>query len=138
MRYPDVATMNVVAVQTLLHTASSTSWLILDARSLDEFTVSHLPGAVPLDTGTTKTDGEIDKIAGSKNRPILVVCSVGLRSAKQALKLQSRGFMRVTHLEGGLFEWVNQGHSLVRQGKRVHEVHPYNLLWGLLLRPPHE
>lgn len=138
MWYRDVATMDVVAFQTLLDTASSTGWLILDARTHDEYAFSHLSGSVPLDTEITKGDGEIEEIAGSKSRPILVVCSVGLRSAKQASKLQSRGFMRVAHLEGGLFEWVNRGHRLVSQGKQVHKVHPYNLLWGLLLRSPPE
>lgn len=138
MRYPDVATMDVAALQTLLDGPSSTGWLILDARTLAEFNFSHLSGAVPLDAGTTMTDGEIEEMAGSKNRPILVVCSVGVRSAKQALKLQRQGFLRVTHLEGGLFEWVNQGHRLVDQGDPVRKVHPYGRIWGLLLHPPHE
>lgn len=137
IRYRNVARLDAVALQALLDTPSSTGWLILDARTHDEYAVSHLPGAVPLDTGTTKTDEEIEVIADSKTHPVLLVCSVGLRSAMQALKLKRSGFKRVAHLDGGLFEWVNRGHTLVSQGKCVHKVHPYNLLWGLLLRPPH-
>lgn len=137
-RYPDVATMDAVDLQALLNTTSSSDWLLLDARTWAEFSCSHLPGAVPLHAGANQAEQTIERIAGSRNRPILVVCSVGVRSAKQARKLQRQGFRRVAHLEGGLFEWVNRGHTLEKQGQRTHLVHPFNRLWGLLLRPLQE
>jgi len=50
-------------------------------------------------------------------------------------RLRERGFQKAVNLEGGLFEWVNQGHQLVHEGLPTTLIHPYNRLWGLLLKP---
>ena len=61
--------------------------------------------------------------------------AVGVRSAAVVKRLRQRGFRKAVNLEGGLFEWVNQGHQLVHEGLPTTLVHPFNRFWGLLLKP---
>jgi 3-mercaptopyruvate sulfurtransferase SseA len=61
-------------------------------------------------------------------------CSIGYRSAAIIEDLERAGIQNVYNLEGGLFDWANQGRPIYRGEERVEEVHPFNRLWGLLLR----
>jgi len=108
--------------------------LVLDARTTAEFNVSCLPGAVLIGDGE-----EMLRSAplgnAARERPILVCCAVGVRSAVVVKRLRERGFRKAVNLEGGLFEWVNQGHQLVHEGLPTTLVHTFNRFWGLLLKP---
>lgn len=44
------------------------------------------------------------------------------------------GFTRVSNLYGGIFEWVNEGHPVVRNGMPTEEVHAFSKTWGIWLR----
>jgi len=48
--------------------------------------------------------------------------------------LKRAGIDNIYNLEGGLFEWANEDRPIYRGTDRVHEVHPFNGVWGLLLR----
>ncbi|MCP9916954.1 rhodanese-like domain-containing protein [Cyanobium sp. ATX 6F1] len=134
LRYPSAPSIRSDELQRALAIQRPGDWVILDARTAAEFNVSHLPGAVLLADG-----GELLGLAPSKEasleQPIVVCCSVGLRSAAVVNELQQRGFRRAVNLEGGLFEWVNHGHQLVQGGRPTTEVHPFHRFWGLLLKP---
>ncbi len=102
---------------------------LLDVRQEAEYRVSHLRGAVRVDPG-----GEPRLPAGAgKDTPIVVYCSVGYRSSALAERLTARGFTRVRNLEGSIFEWANQGLPVVRDGREVSQVHPYDRKWERLL-----
>ncbi len=103
--------------------------LLLDARSPGEFEVSRLPGARRVDPDAR----EYDLGAIPAERPIVVYCSVGYRSAAVARRLERAGHDRVYNLEGGIFAWANQGRPVQREGLRVYEVHPYDRRWGRFL-----
>ncbi|MCP9772726.1 rhodanese-like domain-containing protein [Synechococcus sp. Tobar12-5m-g] len=106
--------------------------MILDARTAAECHVSGLPGAVRIaDGGKIPGLGSLGE--ASLEKPIVVCCSVGLRSAAVVNRLQQLGFRRAVNLEGGLFEWVNHGHQLVHGDQATKRVHPFNRFWGLLL-----
>ncbi len=92
--------------------------------------MSHLRGARRVDP-----DGGIPEFvrALSKDTPIVTYCSVGYRSSKLATELQAKGFTNVRNLEGSIFEWANRGYSVVRDGREVREVHPFDKAWGVLL-----
>ena len=127
-----------------LTTAELAAWLgdetrpapvLLDARAPAEYAVSHLPGARRVDPGASAARlvsalGDLDR-----QRPVVVYCSVGVRSAGVAARLAQAGFGHVSNLEGSVFRWANEGRPLVRDGRPVREVHPYNAAWGRLLRP---
>ena len=111
-----------------LQDSSRLSPLILDIRRLDEFAVSHLPNArhVPPET----SDIELRKLLKKIEQPIVVYCSVGYRSGKMAQRLKKLGCNNVTNLNGSIFSWATEGHSL--QGSN--QVHPYNIMGRRMLR----
>ena len=51
-----------------------------------------------------------------------------------AQRLSEAGFTNVVNLEGSIFEWANQGHPVYREDRAVALVHPYDAVWGLLLK----
>lgn len=104
--------------------------LLLDARAAEEFGVSHLRGAVLVDSDSALGEALEGVDPG---RPIVVYCSVGYRSAKVVRDLQGMGFQNVTNLEGSIFAWANEGRPVFRGGESVAWVHPYDERWGKLL-----
>jgi rhodanese-related sulfurtransferase len=133
-RYPGTPTIRSDDLPTILAMQRAGDWLILDARTEAEFKVSSLPGAVLFaDGGEVSVPGAPGK--ASREQPILVCCSVGVRSAAAVQQLRQRGFRKAVNLQGGLFEWVNQGHQLVHEGQPTTLVHPFHRFWGLLLKP---
>ncbi len=108
-----------------------TNVLFLDAREWSEFQVSHIKNAryVGYD------QFEIAKLQSiSKNQKIVVYCSVGYRSEKISEKLKAAGFTDVSNLYGGIFEWVNQGNTVVdEKGKVTENIHAYSKTWGVWL-----
>ncbi len=129
-RFPDVTQLSTVELAAVLK-EDKRKPLLLDARTSEEFAVSHLPGAklTPSIKEAVQAIGPLDK-----NYPIVVYCSVGYRSSELALKLEELGYENVENLEGSLFEWANEGRPLYSDSTRVHVVHPYNKYWGQLLR----
>jgi rhodanese-related sulfurtransferase len=104
------------------------SYLFLDSREEAEYNVSHILNArfVGYKSFTTSSLSSIDK-----KKPIVVYCSIGKRSENITKKLKEAGFVNVTNLYGGIFEWVNQGHPVFNnQNKKTENVHAYSRFWG--------
>lgn len=129
--------------QTLMDTTQSQP-LILDARSEAEYAVSHLVQARQLDSNADLAIASA-LINVSKDTPIVVYCAVGYRSARVAQQLMKAGFENVSNLEGGLFQWANEGRiaqkicpgALVYHEQPTQMIHPYNAVWGTLLNTQH-
>jgi len=114
---PQVRTMNDV--------------LLLDAREWTEYQVSHLKNAMFV--GYDQFDMDRLKLI-NKNQKIVVYCSVGYRSEKIADKLKQAGYTNVSNLYGGIFEWVNQGNTVVdAHGGVTENIHAYSKTWGVWL-----
>jgi len=79
---------------------------IVDVREPDEFNgpLGHVPGATLIPLGT------LSKSAGSlaKDKPLVVVCRSGARSAQATLILGKAGFEKVANLSGGMLRWRAQ------------------------------
>jgi len=65
--------------------------------------------------------------------PIVVYCSVGVRSARLARALSATGAKQVFNLRGGIFEWANRGLPLVGPAGPARSVHGYDAEWAVLL-----
>ena len=100
---------------------------ILDAREPGEYKVSRLPGSVHVGFENFNIESIPDM---SKKSPIVVYCSVGYRSEKIGEHLTAAGFSNVRNLYGGIFEWINQGQTVVNDGGIVSKIHPYNTFWS--------
>jgi rhodanese-related sulfurtransferase len=106
--------------------------VFLDARSWEEYHVSRIPGALWVDFPQLNSDA-LSSL--SCDTPLVVYCSVGYRSEKMAEQLLAQGFTQVSNLYGGIFEWVNQGHTVVdAQGTSTPTVHAFEPKWGVWLK----
>jgi len=81
--------------------------LVLDVREAKEFTEGRLPRSrhIPL----AELDGRIGEIAKFKERPVLLTCRTGARSAGAARALKKAGFTQVFQLKGGISAWREAG-----------------------------
>lgn len=130
VRFPDV---RWVEAETLVDWMTGTErgeLVLLDVRNPEEQEVSQLRGAKPLDV----QHPNIAALDLPEDATVVVYCSVGYRSAAIVDDLERAGIRNVYNLEGGLFDWVNQGRPVYRGEQRVEVAHPFNRLWGLLLR----
>ncbi len=87
--------------------------LLIDIREPAEFQKGHIPGAILLPRGWLEF--EIHKLvdvsrpdAGIPNadRPIVLYCGIGARSALAALSLESLGYTNVRSMSGGIVAWA--------------------------------
>ncbi|AMJ64819.1 rhodanese-like domain-containing protein [Hymenobacter sp. PAMC 26628] len=106
--------------------------VLLDTRPPAEFAVSHLRGAREVGYD----DFSLAKVQDlPKNTPIVVYCSVGVRSENIGARLQQAGYTHVRNLYGGLFEWVNEGQPIVTgHDQPTTRVHAYSPTWGIWLQ----
>lgn len=104
------------------------SHTLLDTRELDEYLVSHIPGAIHLGYDNPKFD-VLDDLP--KDTKIVLYCSIGYRSEKMGEKLEKQGFTNIKNLYGSIFEWANQDFPVVNPQKiETKRVHTYNKRWS--------
>ena len=104
--------------------------VILDTREKDEYDVSHITGAqlVGFDTFSAK---EISEKIKHKDTPLLVYCSLGIRSEEIGEQLKKAGFTNVRNVYGGIFEWKNKQFPVVNKSERETDtVHTFSKAWG--------
>jgi molybdopterin/thiamine biosynthesis adenylyltransferase/rhodanese-related sulfurtransferase len=78
----------------------------LDVRELDEFEQGMIPGAVFIPRGHLESQAE-NKLS-DKDKPIVVYCAGGTRSAFAAETLQDLGYTDVVSMIGGFGRWKNE------------------------------
>jgi rhodanese-related sulfurtransferase len=103
-----------------------------DTRLKKEYDISHIKNAqwIGYEEFSLKKLKNIPK-----ESEIILYCSVGARSEQIGEKLQKAGYKNVKNLWGGLFQWVNEGHSVVdNQVKITQKVHAYSPEWGVWLQ----
>jgi len=130
-RFPGIEWVDSETLSQWMHSASNEELVLLDVRSLEEQEVSQLRGAQRLDA----RQPDLDSLAIPEGAKVVVYCSIGYRSAALVEDLKRAGVAHVYNLDGGLFDWANQGRPIYRGEERVEEVHPLNRIWGLLLSP---
>lgn len=81
--------------------ASGSPPLIIDVREPWEFAIGRLPGARLL-PGSTLASTDVSFL---RDRPAVLYCHSGVRSAQWLQWLRSRGYDRVSHLRGGIDAW---------------------------------
>ena len=83
---------------------------LLDVRTPQEYRQAHLADAhlIPID----QVERRLDELP--KDRPILVYCAVGSRSAQVFSYLARRGYAEVYNLDGGIYAWAQSGLPMVR------------------------
>ena len=74
---------------------------LVDVRSAAEFASGHIPGAVNVPVGEL---GSKLKSLGEKDKPVIVYCASGTRSAMARSVLKGQGFAQVFNL-GSMSRW---------------------------------
>ena len=121
-------TVPLIRSDALLSEISKSDVIILDTRSAVEFEVSHLSGALLLNYDSFKPE-DVKNV--NKNARIVVYCSVGYRSERIGEQLIKLGFKDVSNLYGGIFDWINNGNSIVNTaGISTDSVHTYSMEWS--------
>lgn len=133
-QWPRVPQLRADDLVRQLNLSESERPVLIDVRSRDEFAVSHLPGALRAQSPREIKTAVRDIPA---TRPLVLYCSVGLRSSEAAQTLLDSGRTNVFNLQGSIFQWANEGRVIVSNGTPVTVVHPYNERWGRLLDVSH-
>lgn len=109
------------------------SVVFLDTREIDEYKVSHLNNAVWVGYETFNQQIVRDSIP-NVNTPIVVYCSIGVRSEDIGEKLRELGYTNIKNLYGGIFKWKNMGNPVFDSiGNETEKVHGFDKFWGKLL-----
>ena len=88
--------------------------VIIDVRTPEEFAESHLPEAnnFPVDTLSQNIE-TIKKL--QRDKPLLVYCRSGKRSARAAEKLKNLGVNSLYNQKGGIKAWSDANNPLVKE-----------------------
>lgn len=76
---------------------------IVDVRTPGEFSEGHIANAVNMDVTSDDFESKIEAL--DKDKPVMVYCKAGGRSAKAAGILKDKGFKQVYDLDGGMIGW---------------------------------
>jgi rhodanese-related sulfurtransferase len=82
---------------------------ILDIRPAAEFKKGHILGSKQIKSELV-TKGDFSTLEKHKDKPIIVVCAMGMTSKRTASQMLKAGFEHVVTLKGGINAW--QGASL--------------------------
>lgn len=133
-RFPDVHWLDPKGLARWQADSNRARPVLLDARTADEYAVSHLPGALRMDPYRPL----LRPLRGMpKDTAIVAYSSVGYRGARLVHWLGLQGYNNATALSGSIFEWANEGRPVEREGRPVTQVHPYDDSWKYLLSSDH-
>ncbi|MGK2905577.1 MAG: rhodanese-like domain-containing protein [Desulfuromonadales bacterium] len=109
--YADSAVARNLSPQDAFNLVEQRSDLyLLDVRTPGEFQQARLEGAhlIPIDQ-FVKRLAEVPK-----DRPILVYCAVGSRSAQVVNYLARQGYTEIYNLYGGIYSWQQTGYPVLK------------------------
>jgi molybdopterin/thiamine biosynthesis adenylyltransferase/rhodanese-related sulfurtransferase len=81
--------------------------VFVDVRDPDEWDEGHIPGAVHIPRGSLES--RVERAVPERDRPVVVYCAGGNRSAFAARTLADLGYERVFSLAGGFTDWKRSG-----------------------------
>lgn len=82
--------------------------MILDVREQSEYDAGHIPGVTLIPTG--QVQNRLNEIP--KDKPVIVTCRSGNRSAAVTKLLREQGYTNVHNMEGGIIAWQGAGYPV--------------------------
>jgi len=103
----DTAFKKFSAVSPLLAVAkmNDSDTLVIDVREPEEFLKGHIENAISTPLGNLPS--HLPKLETHKNKPVLIACQTGTRSASAGKILTKAGFEQVFVITGGMQAWEN-------------------------------
>ena len=88
--------------------------VVLDIRPAADFKKGHILGAKQIKPEQLN-QGEFGTLEKSKDKPIIVVCAMGMTAKRTAAQMLKAGFENVSVLKGGMGEWQNASLPVVKK-----------------------
>ncbi|MBS1550678.1 MAG: rhodanese-like domain-containing protein [Bacteroidetes bacterium] len=88
------------------------SFVLIDVRTLEEYSEGHIKGAVNLDFYKTTFEDDIDEL--DKRKRYLVYCRSGNRSRQAMYLMRDLGFEEVYNLSDGIISWNENNYPVER------------------------
>jgi hydroxyacylglutathione hydrolase len=107
----EVGTVPQIGVRELADRMVNDDVTVIDVRGRTEWEAGHLPDVANIPVGYLT-----DRLAElPRDRPLVVQCQAGARSAIAASVLRAKGFTNVINLTGGFSEWEAGGFPVERE-----------------------
>ncbi|MBU2939687.1 rhodanese-like domain-containing protein [Lacinutrix sp. C3R15] len=103
----DTTNIKVITTQEMQSLLKMDQVQLVDVRTPKEFKSGYIANAQNIDFLSPTFDQDILKL--DKEKPVLLYCHSGGRSAKCAKKLEDAGFTKIYDLQGGISRWKHQG-----------------------------
>lgn len=87
--------------------------LLLDVREDNEWAVGHIPNARHIRLG--ELPNRLSELEKHKDKPIVVYCRSGHRSARACALLKKSGFANPNNLAGGIMAWEQANLPITRK-----------------------
>lgn len=85
---------------------------LVDVRTPEEFAEGHIENAINMDINGDNFEASVASL--DKEKPVMVYCKAGGRSAKAAAKLKEMGFKSISDLDGGITNWNSENKPTVK------------------------
>jgi len=95
--------ITVVSIEEMQMLSALDNVQLVDVRTPKEYNAGHLPNAQNIDFNSPTFEQDIKQL--DKNKPIILYCQKGGRSAKCADKMHEAGFKKIFDLKGGFSKW---------------------------------
>ena len=105
MTHPSTPTVTVTEAAARLDGAGQPRPILVDVRERNEFALLRVPGSVLLPLSTLSTT--YDQLP--TDRPLLLLCAVGGRSARATDFLRANGYTDAVNVAGGITAWNAAG-----------------------------
>jgi adenylyltransferase/sulfurtransferase len=102
------STISVKQLKDMLDARSrgETDFTLIDVREPNEWDIVHIDGATLIPKGEFLNGNALQDLPGDK--PIVLHCKVGGRSAEVLAVIKGAGFADAVHVGGGVVAWVSQ------------------------------
>jgi len=86
---------------------------LVDVRTAAEHSEGYIAKAQNIDFSSPTFDKDITRL--DKEKPVVLYCKSGGRSAKCAQKMKDAGFVKIYDLEGGISKWKHKGFEVKKK-----------------------
>lgn len=90
--------------------------LLLDVREASEYAHDHAPGSTLIPLG--QLEQRLQELARYKDKPVVLICRSGRRSAQALKLLEKAGFSAAANIEGGMIAWKDAGLPVIAGASR--------------------
>lgn len=99
----DGSDVKLVTAEEMLTILELEDAQLIDVRTAEEHEKLRIANSQNIDFQSPTFDEDIAKL--DKEKPVILYCRTGARSAKCAQKLKDAGFKKIYDLEGGISKW---------------------------------